>query len=68
MINPLSTEQIDGLQLTIMAEGLYAIDEFEGYAPWKLEPGSFEAVEVDPGSYVAYWAENEYKIQFTPQH
>ena len=47
-----------------MAEGKYAIDEFEDYTPWKITPGTFDYVEVDPGNYIAYRAENNYKISF----
>jgi len=66
--NPESTYAVDGLKITIYAEGKYAIDEFEDVINWKLVTGTFLNVMVRPQSLIAYRAENTYTIYFTPQH
>jgi hypothetical protein len=66
--NPTSTFQVDGLKITVAAEGLYAIDEYEGPIPWSLVTGIFTFMQVDPGSSVAYRSENTYSIKFKPEH
>lgn len=66
--NPVSIYKVQGLKITILAEGLYAVDEYEGPITWTLRTGSFGTLEVKPQSYVAYRAENEYMVTFRPEH
>ena len=55
MINPVSTKQVEDLQILILAEGRYTIDEYYGLTPWDLTTGSMTSVSVNPaGNYVAY--------------
>ena len=68
VVNPMSVAAEDGLHIVILAEGQYPIDDFEGLTPWALAPGSFRDASVDPQSYVAYQAENDYEIEFSPVH
>jgi hypothetical protein len=41
VINPASTKPVSGLQITFLALGKYAIDDFVGDTPWVLAPGLF---------------------------
>jgi hypothetical protein len=41
VINPGSTEPVEGLYISILGEGLYPIDDFYGDTPWALEPATF---------------------------
>lgn len=44
LTNPVSTYPVSGLKITILAEGLYAIDEYEGPIVWELRTGSFSSL------------------------
>jgi hypothetical protein len=68
VVNPDSTKPVDGLEILILAKGLYAIDEFSGLTPWLLTTGTLTDVNVNPGSDDANKAENTYVITFTPTH
>jgi len=66
--NPISTNQVAGLRITIASEGKYAIDEYEGPIPWSLSTGTFKSTLVVPQYNVAYRADNTYTFKFTPLH
>lgn len=66
IVNPISTYQVDGMKLTFFAQGKYAIDEYEGPITWELETGGFNFAAVDPGSFIAYFEDNDYTFRFSP--
>ena len=68
VINPDSTQQIDGFQIEILAQGRYAVDDFTGLTPWLLTTGTMTSANVEPGSFLANKAENKYLFKFTPAH
>lgn len=39
VINPMSTEPADDLEIQILAEGKYVVDEYIGITPWPLKTG-----------------------------
>jgi hypothetical protein len=53
----MSTNQVDGLQITIYAFGKYAIDEYDGIIPWTLGTGKFSKMIVISSTNVAYKAD-----------
>jgi len=57
IFNPVSTYQVEGLQITVLAFGKYAIDEYNGIIPWMLETGKFNKMLVVSSTNVAYKAD-----------
>ena len=68
VINPISTFKVDGMKVTINAQGLYAIDQYVGSIPWNLQTGKFNSVSVSPQTDVAYHDNEQYTFRFNPQH
>ena len=74
VINPISVQKVDGLEVVIYAtnpdneDEKWAIDEWIGYIGWELEQGTFIDASIKPSTYDAYEDEVVYTISFTPKH
>jgi hypothetical protein len=69
VINPRSTKPVDDLIIVLLAEGQFAIDEFNGITPWTLTTGGMSSVSINPsGNYIAYSSNLNYEIMFSPNH
>ncbi len=68
VLNPLSVQTVDGIDVTTYAFGQYAIDEWKGFMGWKLVTGDFINAKVVPSSPITYAFDVFYTISFTPTH